>query len=46
VNLPSGLENFVQEKVDHGRYRDANEALTDAVRLLKRKTTNINDCGR
>jgi putative addiction module CopG family antidote len=37
VTLPLDLEAFVQEKLEHGRYRDANEAVADAVRLLKER---------
>ena len=37
VTLPSDLEAFVREKLEHGRYRDASEAVADAVRLLKER---------
>jgi putative addiction module CopG family antidote len=40
ITLPTDLEEYVQEKLEHGRYRDANEAVADALRLLKQRDEN------
>jgi putative addiction module CopG family antidote len=37
INIPADLEAFVQEKLEVGRYRDASEAITDGLRLLKER---------
>jgi antitoxin ParD1/3/4 len=34
-HLPEDLERFVQTKVQNGRFASANEAITEAVRLLR-----------
>lgn len=36
TQLPSDLEQFVEEKVRIGRFSSPNEAITEAVRLLRR----------
>jgi putative addiction module CopG family antidote len=37
INLPSELADFVQEKLENGRYRNADEAIADALRLMKQR---------
>jgi len=35
ITIPAHLEAFVKEKVAEGRYRNTDEAVGDALRLLK-----------
>jgi putative addiction module CopG family antidote len=37
LTIPKDLETFIREKVQTGRYRNTNEAINDALRLLKER---------
>ncbi len=37
TNLPKELERFVQAKVRSGRFTSSDEAITEAVRLLRQR---------
>jgi len=37
TNLPKDLERFVQAKVRSGRFTSSDEAITEAVRLLRQR---------
>ena len=37
VNLPDGLDHFVLQKVESGRYENASEVVRAALRTLKRE---------
>jgi putative addiction module CopG family antidote len=37
ITIQRDLENFIQEKVEVGRYRDADEAINDGLRMLKQR---------
>ena len=37
INLPKDLERFVQAKVRSGRFTSSDEAITEAVRLLRQR---------
>ncbi len=37
ISLRPELEAFLKEKVQVGRYRDANDAINDGLRLLKER---------
>jgi antitoxin ParD1/3/4 len=37
TNLPKDLEQFVQAKVRNGRFTSSDEAITEAVRLLRQR---------
>ena len=37
ISLQPDLEAFLKEKVKVGRYRDANDAINDGLRLLKER---------
>jgi antitoxin ParD1/3/4 len=39
VNLTSGLESLVREKVKSGLYRSASEVVREALRLMKERDT-------
>jgi antitoxin ParD1/3/4 len=37
ISLPAHLAAFVKEKVSIGRYRNANDAISDGLRLLQER---------
>jgi antitoxin ParD1/3/4 len=37
VNLTDELENFIQEKVESGRYQNASDVVRSALRTLERE---------
>jgi putative addiction module CopG family antidote len=39
VELPQDLEKFISEQVTRGRFATANEAIPEAVRLLRLQPT-------
>ena len=38
IHLPEDLEEYIQGQVQRGRFASSNEAITEAVRLLRQKT--------
>ncbi len=39
IHLPDGLERFIRTEVLHGRFASEEEAITEAVRLLRLSNT-------
>jgi putative addiction module CopG family antidote len=37
IRLPKDLQRFVQAKVESGRFTSSDEAITEAVRLLRQR---------
>jgi len=37
ITIQRELEDFIREKVEVGRYRDANDAINDGLRMLKQR---------
>jgi putative addiction module CopG family antidote len=41
IHLPEDLEQFVAQKVANGRFASADEAITEAVRLLRQAEAQV-----
>ena len=41
VSLTAELEQFVQQKIDSGNYKSANDVVCDALRLLQERETKL-----
>jgi putative addiction module CopG family antidote len=43
IHLPEDLERFIQSQVHLGRFDSADEAMSEAVRLLRQRLMSFDD---